>query len=265
MNSELFRKIADVIEAEPGCHDQRRFSSTCDDDAPFDAEFVTTETIHTCGTKACIAGWAVHLTPKEDRPESESIMECAAKLLGLSDSEADTLFDGDWSPREGVTIPQELRRIADQQSIGGTATAGENGTATAGHRGTATAGENGTATAGDYGTATAGYAGTATAGDYGTATAGYAGTATAGYAGTATAGENGTATAGDYGTATAGENGTATAGENGVIVIFRWKDGNRIPTAGVIGESLDSTLNLLKPNTAYKLNDHCKFVEAVKS
>ena len=209
MNSELFRKIADVIEAEPGCHDQRRFSSTCDDDAPFDAEFVTTETIHTCGTKACIAGWAVHLTPKEDRPESESIMECAAKLLGLSDSEADTLFDGDWSPREGVTIPQELRRIADQQSIGGTATAGENGTATAGHRGTATAG--------------------------------------------------------DYGTATAGENGTATAGENGVIVIFRWKDGNRIPTAGVIGESLDSTLNLLKPNTAYKLNDHCKFVEAVKS
>jgi len=208
MNAELFRKIADVIEAKPGCHDQQIFSSACDDDEPLEAEFVTTETIHTCGTKACIAGWAVHLTPKEDRPEAESVMECAAKLLGLSDGEADTLFNGDWSPREGVTIPQELRRIADQQSIGETATAG--------------------------------------------------------YAGTATAGDAGTATAGDAGTATAGYRGTATAGESGVIVIFRWKGGNRIPTAGVIGESLDSNLNLLKPNTAYKLNDDGKFVEAVK-
>ena len=256
MNAELFRKIADVIEAEPGCHDQRIFSSACDDDEPLEAELITPESIHTCGTKACIAGWAVHLTPKEDRPEAESIMECAAKLLGLSDGEANTLFNGDWSPREGVTIPQELRRIADQQSIGETATAGDAGTATAGYAGTATAGDAGTATAGYAGTATAGYAGTATAGDAGTATAGYAGTATAGHRGTATAGYAGTATAGDAG--------TATAGENGVIVIFRWKGGNRIPTVGVIGESLDSTSNLLKPNTAYKLDDDGKFIEVVK-
>ncbi|MCH7307802.1 hypothetical protein MMO38_06565 [Acinetobacter sp. NIPH 1852] len=148
----------------------------------------------------------------------------------------------------------------------GTATAGESGTATAGESGTATAGESGTATAGNWGTATAGNWGTATAGESGTATAGESGTATAGYKGTATAGESGTATAGNWGTATAGykgtatagESGTATAGESGEIRVQYWDSkAERYRTViGYVGEYG------LKADTAYKLDENHKFVEA---
>ncbi|NAR50323.1 hypothetical protein GPS64_06145, partial [Acinetobacter haemolyticus] len=76
--------------------------------------------------------------------------------------------------------------------------------------------------------------------------------------GTATAGASGTATAGDWGTATAGASGTATAGASGEIRIQYWDaKAERYRTAiGYIGE------DGLKADTAYKLDENHKFVEA---
>lgn len=62
---------------------------------------------HTCGTQACIAGWAVlafhryreskiseggGIGPRQILPEY-----IAAKLLGLTEDEADNLFLGEWA------------------------------------------------------------------------------------------------------------------------------------------------------------------------
>lgn len=68
----------------------------------------------------------------------------------------------------------------------------------------------------------------------------------------------GTATTGESGTATAGESGTATTGESGEIRIQYWDTkAERYRTIiGYIGE------DGLKADTAYKLDENHKFVEA---
>ncbi|NAR60043.1 DUF7666 domain-containing protein [Acinetobacter haemolyticus] len=138
---------------------------------------------------------------------------------------AKTLFVGDKKSAADYLITNEPR-AKNVSVIGASLEVGDNGSVLVGALGTATAG--------DWGTATAGASGTATAGASGTATAGYKGTATAGY------------------------KGTATAGASGEIRIQYWDaKAERYRTAiGYIGE------DGLKADTAYKLDENHKFVEA---
>lgn len=116
LNKELFLKIADAIEAEPGCYDQSSWYSTDSDlSATLSTKTVPCLSVnqgHTCGTKACIAGWAVALTPLHDRPDYFSISLSAEQLLGLSDDQSSYLFHPRWEPKDGMTVPQCLREIA---------------------------------------------------------------------------------------------------------------------------------------------------------
>ena len=134
VNSELFRKIADVIEHNPDGYNQRKWGFGVHDNDAKACRHIPADQVHTCGTSHCIAGWAVALTPVDQRPAGE-VSFAARELLGLGESESHFLFAPNWSPKEGVTVPGELRRIAEQQSVFETATAGFRGTATAGDEG----------------------------------------------------------------------------------------------------------------------------------
>lgn len=92
MNTELFKKIDDTIQAQPGSFDMSGWESTA------------------CGTTRCMAGWAIHYTtgrplrrapgrthPSVIRLAAEldvvaEFEEVGAKLLGLSEEESSTAF-----------------------------------------------------------------------------------------------------------------------------------------------------------------------------
>lgn len=111
-NTELFDKIADAIEAEPKRYNQSVFG-------------VDTA----CGTAHCVAGWVAVLEgckPKrKKRSEHDDywtnlvlpngdwgdVEQFAQEKLGLTETDADNLFDGDWHPPTGSTVPAALRAI----------------------------------------------------------------------------------------------------------------------------------------------------------
>ena len=124
LNKKLLLEIADHVESHPEQYDQETWVGRNDDNYvpcgpgkhidPYD-----------CGTSACIAGWAVLLSNK---PVPVSFQNEAAKLLGLSSSDAATLFDENWCA-EGYDIRLDdeiqrakyaadaLRRIAAGESV----------------------------------------------------------------------------------------------------------------------------------------------------
>lgn len=111
-NKELFDKIADQIEQYPESHHQGTWGSRC-------------------GTKCCVAGWAARLSgarPAEDPQDGVAWWFCyppgddtkatmtpiyAARVLGLTEDEADIMFASDWDPLEiyGLSVPEALREI----------------------------------------------------------------------------------------------------------------------------------------------------------
>ena len=107
-NVVLLHKIADIIEKEPDLWYQGDWT-TEDQTNP---SWIQDNEIHTCGTQACIAGWAVHLTPEHARPMVGSIKRQAQLLLGLYPDEADKLFSSSWTPMWPRSVSEELRRIA---------------------------------------------------------------------------------------------------------------------------------------------------------
>lgn len=128
MNKELLLKVADAIEKYPELYDQETYGDVEVDDT-------------SCGTTACIAGWACALegyyptiatlsdgevifgydnVAKEPwTPFSKGVDShvTAQQLLELSENEADVLFGGGWRPDEDLTVPEALRKIADGISI----------------------------------------------------------------------------------------------------------------------------------------------------
>ena len=115
-NSELFEAIADAIELAPERYDQSDWALPGPDD--FEG-LPTTELLHRCGTKHCIAGWAVSLSTTEDtRNKTKDDVDrrgwgaVARERLGLSFDEADELFGQHWLPRAGMTVPEALRALA---------------------------------------------------------------------------------------------------------------------------------------------------------
>jgi hypothetical protein len=103
VNSELFRKIADRIEAEPKIYSQ-------------EAAIVENGLEGPC---YCIGGLALLLSGHDLR--SGTIGDygndnSARRLLGYPNG-GPSIFDGGWKPREGLTVPQALRLIADGASV----------------------------------------------------------------------------------------------------------------------------------------------------
>lgn len=95
LNIELFKKVREKIATTPEAYDQSVFGRP-EPDAP-------------CGTAGCIAGWAMVLSATLSAEEiqlanvaadSNNVMidlvrDRATEVLGLSDAEADTLFQAD--------------------------------------------------------------------------------------------------------------------------------------------------------------------------
>lgn len=109
MNTDNIRRLADVIEAEP--HTDREAASG----------FTMMCFFHTCGTPACIAGWADTLSGADDwsgATRTDCVEERAAKWLGLAASQAYALFWGGTeikdlksvSPTHAASV---LRHLAD--------------------------------------------------------------------------------------------------------------------------------------------------------
>lgn len=146
VNRRLMLKIAEAIELHPDAYDQHGLTPLFDNDP----EYVTVpEKLgvfdrvrrillpigqrryisdparirkHSCGTPGCIAGWAVVLSSPEERAKIEGydpndssaymVLNTARQLLGLTFEEA-YLFNVNWKPSGGRTVPHELRRIAN--------------------------------------------------------------------------------------------------------------------------------------------------------
>ncbi len=110
-NTELFDEIADVIEAHPESYNQGTWG---------------------CGSAFCVAGHAASLSgckastgeslayiipPEDDDTELPldndgeiTLNLWASKKLGL-DYREDRLFDSEWLPPVGMTVPEALRAI----------------------------------------------------------------------------------------------------------------------------------------------------------
>lgn len=117
-NTEKLEKLADtlewVIEEYPDLYDQSTYGQLTD-----------------CGTKACIAGWAAFLNgwkPQaiektwswdflERDSEKDDVHDIAIEVLGITRGEAEILFDQDWEPAEGMTVPDALKKLAGGEPI----------------------------------------------------------------------------------------------------------------------------------------------------
>lgn len=162
VNQELFNEIADVIEMEPDAYNQDEWAmlpKSVDqnnkiivyiDDAD-DAREAVDALGTLCGTRCCIAGWAVTLSAAErglitptfnentgvtlygeqtrvnpirwlqalagQTTGSEHPAQAGAKLLGISSDEAAYLFHYDWRPQTSLSVPEALRKIGEGHSV----------------------------------------------------------------------------------------------------------------------------------------------------
>ena len=107
MNTQLLRKIADQIEAEPERYDQTVWIDNLAIMSGVPGE--------TCGTRACIAGWAVMLS-KTGRTHG-TIKEAAGGLLRLTERESEELFSAGFMEGRESEVPAVLRRFADNDKI----------------------------------------------------------------------------------------------------------------------------------------------------
>jgi len=114
---QLILEVADAIEENAEFYSQSKWFNAFNE----------------CGTTCCIAGWAVRIAmPDEffkrvdraialgpDKYEYEEVAEqddewfheIGMALFGLSDYESN-LFNYDWMPPEGMTVPDALRKFA---------------------------------------------------------------------------------------------------------------------------------------------------------
>lgn len=130
-NAKLLIAVAQAIEQYPGGYNQRTWYSKLEPVGMGRAECQPTgfaycvpyvkdvAGAHACGTVACIAGWAVALTPLKERRlrTGESVSDAAGRLLGLDEDEKRVLFNGRWRPSEGLSVPDALRCFAAGRNV----------------------------------------------------------------------------------------------------------------------------------------------------
>lgn len=122
-NNALFFAVANQIRLHPEAHDQAWWGHETE-----------------CGTSHCIAGWATvldgrqdlmdaHLAAEKDRQgrsfgdpcwrpawdlarhSGEAIALHARQALGLTEDEADALFDSEWTVPSYMTVAEALEKI----------------------------------------------------------------------------------------------------------------------------------------------------------
>lgn len=98
VNSELFRQIADRIEAVPGCYNQRSM---------FTCVFAIANNF------ICPDRFMLAISSGEFKDE-----DSVAKRLGLTEEDARIIYTNDWQPHSGLSVPEALRLIADGASVG---------------------------------------------------------------------------------------------------------------------------------------------------
>jgi len=105
--TERLFAVADLIEAHPDRWDQELWTGGGEEAGPLDEEGRGGD----CGGgTACVAGWAVRLTPAGTLPETRDEWHDAGReVLGLSDNLAEVLFDAEFAPE---SMPGVLRLIA---------------------------------------------------------------------------------------------------------------------------------------------------------
>ena len=256
MNTQLFNDIADVIEKFPQLHRQESWSTdaeACGYSCSAKVKFINkkSKNLDGCGTKACIAGWAVHLTPKHKRPKDMSIREAGRQLLDISREEADFLFSELWDSENGRTVPQELRSMASRGSVFGTQHA-KHGLANVGKKGTAIAGYLEIAISGDDGKSISR--------EQGISISKRKGKATSSIFGISISGPEGESVSGGFGISIAGNDGKASAMEYGIIIISYYRQRIRHRAIGEIGKTLDAKGKKLVAGTMYRVNGRGKFV-----
>jgi hypothetical protein len=137
-NADLFRRVADMIEAHPANYDQQAWLMTADYKPP-------TSLLPDCGTTCCINGWGVWLSATSEMHAKARIATSdagyfnaliaqlgqpddsfglGAELFGITEDEAEWLFDPDWAPEwdpaeEDLTnaVARALRSYADGAPI----------------------------------------------------------------------------------------------------------------------------------------------------
>lgn len=120
-NAERLRKVADIIEANPE-HFDMQFWVAQDGRIEYcsnrQATRLAMETnIVSCGTTACLAGWAVHLWGAEADPD-RCIIANGASILGLSDDDATRLFmSGNHNCRTAADAAEHLRNLAAECEV----------------------------------------------------------------------------------------------------------------------------------------------------
>lgn len=142
-NKELFYKVAEMVTDEHH-YNQGVWADFADGAWPDNIREISQGEIveiDPCGTAACIAGNAmiakqmVGLTMNKWMDELEFVLNqdhslydkgtairfcaptIAADLLDLELEEAAILFDEDWEPKEGLTVPDALRMLGDGADI----------------------------------------------------------------------------------------------------------------------------------------------------
>lgn len=107
---EVLRAVADVIDAEP-----KRY---------FQGNWKTVGVDHPCGSAFCVSGWAVALELGEDMLNVNGHVSgmghagvVGADLLGLDYTTAYHLFNEEWKPKDGMSVPEALRRLADGEAL----------------------------------------------------------------------------------------------------------------------------------------------------
>lgn len=126
MNREMILRVADAIEAaaKPDAKPSIGFNmeSFVNEAA---SEFEPDQTGHQCGTTACIAGWAMHLSGDDlSRVEyltSNGCIRRGAAILGLDFDDADDLFTvcddslslEEITPSQAVSVLRHLAETGD--------------------------------------------------------------------------------------------------------------------------------------------------------
>lgn len=122
--SDLFRAIADQIEAHPETYDQSVWGEVDDNDFSQLFDFLTAAehmAVGSCDTRGCTAGWAIALNIQDPQVRismsDRSITAMAADLLEIDSRTAMILFMEDWEPAAGMTVPEALRELANGATI----------------------------------------------------------------------------------------------------------------------------------------------------
>lgn len=103
--------VADIIEFEPEKYDQEYYAYEQGNNHREEPDVLGVAGLGSaCGSVCCVAGWAVHLTPREQIHPAHDFEEAGAIGLGLTIDCASELFDGE-NPHV-FEMPELLRRLS---------------------------------------------------------------------------------------------------------------------------------------------------------